>query len=82
VIEIKILKLQQPNCAPCTMVSNWLDDNSVEYDVVDVTERPEVATQYETMSVPVTVLLDDEGNEVKRSTGFKPDELSELIQSL
>lgn len=31
------------------------------------------------MGVPVTILLDERGNEVKRSIGFKPDELDELI---
>ncbi|TWK39152.1 hypothetical protein CHCC20368_2699 [Bacillus licheniformis] len=31
------------------------------------------------MGVPVTILLDGEGKEVKRSSGFKPNELDELI---
>ena len=77
---MKILKLEQPNCNPCKMVSNFLNDNGVEYDVVDVSENPEVASQYGIMSVPVTILLNEEGKEVVRSNGFKPNEL-EVIAS-
>ncbi len=34
------------------------------------------------MGVPVTILISDHGEEVKRSIGFKPDELDELLKEL
>ena len=79
---MKLIKVEQPNCNPCKMVSNFLNSQNVTYEVVDATEQPEVASQYGIMSVPVTILLDDNGNEVARSNGFKPDELENLISQL
>lgn len=79
---MRLIKLEQPNCNPCKMVSNYLNDAGVEYEIVDVTQKPEVAAQYEVMGVPVTFLLNEQGEEVKRSIGFKPNELDELLKEL
>lgn len=35
---MKIIKLEQPNCNPCKMVSNYLNEVGVEYETVDVTQ--------------------------------------------
>ncbi|MDY7904120.1 glutaredoxin domain-containing protein [Bacillus sp. AG1] len=79
---MKIIKLEQPNCNPCKMVSNYLNEVGVEYETVDVTQEPEVAAQFEVMGVPVTILLNVQEEEVNRSIGFKPDELDALINDL
>lgn len=79
---MRLIKLEQPNCNPCKMVSNYLNDAGVEYETVDVIQKPEVAAQYEVMGVPVTFLLNEQGEEVKRSIGFKPNELDELLKEL
>ncbi|AUS16027.1 thiol reductase thioredoxin [Bacillus velezensis] len=79
---MRLIKLEQPNCNPCKTVSNYLNDAGVEYEIVDVTQKPEVAAQYEVMGVPVTFLLNEQGEEVKRSIGFKPNELDELLKEL
>ncbi|AVB11533.1 Thioredoxin [Bacillus velezensis] len=79
---MKIIKLEQPNCNPCKMVSNYLNEVGVEYETVDVTQEPEVAAQFEVMGVPVTILLNEQEEEVNRSIGFKPDELDALINDL
>ncbi|AZJ44252.1 thioredoxin family protein [Bacillus velezensis] len=76
---MRLIKLEQPNCNPCKMVSNYLNDAGVEYETVDVTQKPEVAAQFEVMGVPVTILLNEQ-EEVKRSVGFKPEELDELLK--
>ncbi|WP_108490823.1 thioredoxin family protein [Bacillus velezensis] len=78
---MKLIKLEQPNCNPCNMVSNYLNEVGVEYEIVDVTQEPEVAAQFEVMGVPVTILLNEQ-EEVKRSVGFKPKELDELLKGL
>lgn len=78
---MRLIKLEQPNCNPCKMVSNYLNNAGVEYETVDVTQRPEVAAQYQVMGVPVTILLNEQ-EEVKRSVGFKPDDLDDLINDL
>ncbi|MDV5127057.1 thioredoxin family protein [Bacillus amyloliquefaciens] len=78
---MRLIKLEQPNCNPCKMVSNYLNEAGVEYETFDVTQKPEVAAQFEVMGVPVTILLNEQ-EEVKRSVGFKPEELDELLKGL
>lgn len=79
---MRLIKLEQPNCNPCKMVSNYLNKAGVEYETVDVTQKPEVAAQFGVMGVPVTFLLNEQGEEVKRSIGFKPDELDKLVREV
>jgi thioredoxin 1 len=79
-VIVKILKLFKDGCVPCQNVSNFLDELNVEYDSINVFERPEVAAQYNLSSVPVTILLNDKDEEVYRSIGFKPNELNQIIQ--
>lgn len=78
----KLIKIYKQNCNPCTMVSGFLDSKEVPYEEFDVMENTDLAVKYGIMTVPVTILLDDEGNEVSRSTGFKPPELEGLISQL
>ncbi|WP_163113990.1 thioredoxin family protein [Bacillus velezensis] len=79
---MRLIKLEQPNCNSCKIVSNYLNEAGAEYKIVDVTQKPEVAAQYEVMGVPVTILLNEQGEEVKRSIGFKPDELDKLVREV
>ncbi|KAA6446718.1 MULTISPECIES: thioredoxin family protein [Bacillus] len=77
---MKLIKLEQPSCTPCQLVSNYLKEKGIEFEAIDVTERPEVAAEYGVMGVPVTILLDKEGNEVTRSSGFKPEDLDKIVE--
>jgi len=79
---LKILKLEKHNCRPCDMVENFLQDQNVEYDKINIEENPETSMQYGVMSVPVTLLLDDNGLEVDRVIGFNPPEIEKLIEKL
>lgn len=79
---MKLIKFEQPNCNPCALVSNYLDSKSVTYERINVVDDPEKASSFGIMGVPVTILLDDNGNEVRRVIGFKPAELDELINQL
>ena len=76
------MKLEQQNCRSCVFVSKFLNDKGVEFEVVDVTEQPDVASQYGVMGVPVTILLDEEGKEVQRSVGFNPEQLENIVAKL
>lgn len=78
----RLLKLYQPSCCPCQMVSQFLESHNVEHEAINVLENPDVAVKYGIMSTPVTILLDDEENEVQRVIGYKPDELNEMISKL
>ncbi len=80
--DMKLIKFEKANCVPCQMVQNYLDDKGVEVEKVNPFDNPDKAVEYNISSVPVTILLDDNGNEVVRSNGFKPDELENLISQL
>ena len=60
-----LLVFTSPTCAPCKLqqlpivdrvLVEWRD--KIDFEVVDVAERPEVATQYGVWSVPTTIVLD------------------------
>jgi thioredoxin-like negative regulator of GroEL len=60
-----LLVFTSPTCAPCKLqqlpvvdrvLIDWRD--KIDYELVDVAERPEVATQYGVWSVPTTIVLD------------------------
>lgn len=74
----KVIKFEKENCAPCTMVSEYLDSKGVAYEKVNPFENPELAMRYKVRSVP-TVIVTYEEAEVSRIVGFKPEELSLLI---
>ncbi|QEM43182.1 thioredoxin [Bacillus phage Chotacabras] len=85
----KLIKLEQPGCAPCAMVSNYLKNElQVPHESIDVTVVPEVAAHYELASVPTVILIevgkqsDVIGEEIKRSIKFNPEELDELVEML
>lgn len=76
----KLIKLYKNDCAPCKLVENYLKDNNTAPDEeYNIMENSEKAIQFSVMSVPVLILLDDEGNEIQRSIGFKPNEIEEII---
>ncbi|MFT3654584.1 hypothetical protein DALLNEIH_01004 [Bacillus sp. B01(2024)] len=51
------IKLEQPNCNPCRMVTNYLKDMGVEYNIINVIENPEVAAEYGVMGFQLQFLL-------------------------
>lgn len=79
---MKLLKFEKERCPACTMVENFLSDNNVESEKVNPFNDPDVAAKFDIGSVPVTILLDDNDQEVQRSVGFKPAELEEIISKL
>lgn len=79
---MKLIKLEQPNCNPCKMVTNYLNEKEVNFDSINVMDNPDVASDYGVMSVPVTILLDSNNNEIQRVNGFKPNELDEMVSQL
>lgn len=79
---MNLLKFEKENCPACTMVENYLMDQNVKAEKVNPFENPKLAVKYGISSVPVTLLLDDQGEVIKKSIGFKPDELEEMIEQL
>jgi thioredoxin 1 len=64
-----------PWCAPCKLAEPVLEELSETYkdklviSKLNVDESPALASQYDVMSIPTTILF-KEGKEVGRQTGF------------
>lgn len=58
-------------CGPCKMIAPELEkvESSVKVVKVDVDEFEDIAREYSVMSIP-TLILFDNGKEVKRTIGF------------
>ena len=63
------------------MVSDLLDKSGVEYEKINPFNNPELAVKYKIRSVPTVILFEKE-EELKRTVGFKPEELQEIMDSL
>lgn len=79
---MKLVVVSQNGCNPCTMVKNFLNGQEVEFESVNISETPEGIEQYGVMSTPVTILIDEDGEEVTRVSGFNPPQLEVLISQL
>lgn len=78
----RLIKFEQERCVPCKMVGNYLDDKGIKYDPIDIAEEFVLTDKFGIMSTPVTILLDDNDEEVQRVVGFNPAQLDELISKL
>ena len=69
---MKVLKFEASWCGPCKMLSRVLEDMelSVEVDPIDVDTNQELAVKYGIRGVPTCVLLNDEGVEIRRQSGY------------
>ena len=74
----KLIKFEKDDCNPCMMVSDLLDKSGVEYEKVNPFNNPELAMKYKVRTVPTTILVDQD-EEIKRTIGFNPEELKEII---
>lgn len=71
---MKLIKLSATWCGPCKMLSNTLkevDLSGYEFVEIDVDEQRDTAMKYNIRGVPVLVVEDDNGNELRRTVGSK-----------
>ncbi|MBX4152439.1 thioredoxin family protein [Paenibacillus lautus] len=76
---MRLLKFYQENCAPCKSVDTFLKNNDVEFQDIHAFDQAHLSAAYAIGSVPTLILLNDDGNEVGRSIGFKPEEIKALV---
>lgn len=64
-------------CGPCKMFAPIFEEVANELDInfikVDTDNNSDLAREYGVMSIP-TIILFENGNEIKRYTGFMPKE--------
>lgn len=65
--DIKILRFTASWCSPCKryapIFNEFVEENDINAEEIDIDESPELAQRYGVMSVPTTVIL-DKGDEV------------------
>lgn len=71
---MKLLKFEASWCQPCKMMSKVIQetrhDVTVPIEAIDIDENQEMAVKYGIRGVPTMVLVDDNGQEVKRNVGL------------
>lgn len=71
---MKLIKLSATWCGPCKMLSKTLEEVDIsKYQLVeiDVDQQRDIAMKYNIRGVPVLVIEDDNGNELRRTVGNK-----------
>jgi thioredoxin 1 len=74
---MKVIKFSAVWCSPCKVYSPVFEAVSKEvedhtFESVDIEDSPELATKYKITSVPTTIHLDDNGEEIGRVSGALP----------
>lgn len=78
----RLLKFEKQGCTPCTRMQNLLDSQEVEVERIDAFEHPDMSAKYDIGSVPTLILVDEGGNKIQESVGFKEQEIEKLIAQL
>ena len=72
----KIIVISKPNCGACMLVKNLFDNEEIPYESINGVDNLDIVVAYDVMSFPVTILLDENGEELDRITGYDPVALS------
>lgn len=78
----KLIVITKPDCAGCGSVKNFLNAKEIEFETIDGYENTDVLVKYGIMSFPVTILLDENGDEIERVIGFNSNALNVLTDDL
>lgn len=68
---MKLLKFQADWCKPCSQLTKTMAEIkiSVPVEYVNIESQIDQAKVFGVRSIPTMILVDDSGNEVRRSTG-------------
>jgi thioredoxin 1 len=72
----RLLDLGAGKCIPCKMMAPILEELKNEYagsmqvEVIDVEENPDIAEKYEVRIIPTQIFFDAEGKELFRHMGY------------
>lgn len=70
--SMKVLKIYSRTCGPCKVLESNLQLAGIPHESIDVqsVQGEDIASKYEIRTVPTLILVDDEGNVVKRHSGL------------
>ena len=84
----KVIKFYATWCGPCKIYGKTWDkvkptySDQVEFIDLDIDkDTTGLAAKYKVQSVPTTVLIREDGSEIKKTGRLSADELTELILS-
>lgn len=72
----------RPGCMQCRATTNLLDRNGVSYELIDISDRPEVVAflRDELGHKGLPVVIVDDGMDPESWSGFRPDLIKELTK--
>lgn len=73
---MKLIDFWAEWCNPCKMMNPILDEVVAEYNIdlvkYDADKEKEMLEKYGITSIPTYIVVDDQGNEIKRIVGAMP----------
>jgi thioredoxin 1 len=81
--KMELLKFSASWCGPCQQLSKILENIELPYPLteIDIDEDTDRAASFGIRGVPTMVLLDDDGNEIKRVVGaHAPEKLKAELE--
>lgn len=76
----KVIKFYGNSCAQCKLLDAFLEGEGLVVDEAFSTdENPEKAFMHNLMGQPTLLLLDEEGKELHRMTGYNPGRTAEVL---
>lgn len=71
--KLTLIKRSLPICPNCNTMQFILDNEGIEYDIIDIAVDKDAIEKYDLSSVPV-LLIDDDGQQIKLN-GIQPVDL-------
>lgn len=71
---MKYLQFSAAWCQPCKMLTPIMEQvkaQGIPVEKIDVDTNPDMSTKFGIRSIPTVILVDNNGNEVKRTTGVQ-----------
>lgn len=72
--KLTLIKRSTPICPQCTIMQLTLEDASIPFDTIDISNEPEAIEKYSLSSVPVLLINSDGGKQIKLN-GIHPIEV-------
>lgn len=80
---MKFYKFYADWCGPCRILTTMLNKAQIEYEPINVDNNEELVNKYNIKTIPVFMVVKDDGTEIDRFVGVKSaDAIKQWIDSL